>query len=145
MRATLESSEGLTAEQIKERLKEVLPDYRAALIARNEVVYAFKSGRLELDESIAQEFNLEIDLVWHTSPEAGAVCPECAAMEGHRTKLGTAFIPAPVDYEKTNKDGTVTEVHSDGWKPSMWNDYGKIPNAHVNCKCYFDEEPVRTA
>lgn len=145
MRATLESSEGLTAEQIKERLKEVLPDYRAALIARNEVVYAFKSGRLELDESIAQEFNLEIDLVWHTSPEAGAVCPECAAMEGHRTKLGTAFIPAPVDYEKTDKDGNVTEVHSDGWKPSMWNDYGKIPNAHVNCKCYFDEELVRTA
>lgn len=145
VRATLESSEGLTKEEIIERLKEAMPYSRAATIARNEVVYAFKSGRLELDESIAEQYQLKIDLVWHTSPEAGDVCPDCQAMEGKRTTLGTAFVPQSVDYEKTNKDGETVMVHSDGWKPSIWNDYGKIPNAHVNCKCYFDEEIVRTA
>ena len=61
MRSVLESSEGLTANEIKERLAESLPQGKAATIARNETVYAFKSGRLELDESIADEYHLEID------------------------------------------------------------------------------------
>lgn len=145
MRSTLESSEGLTKEEIIERLQEALPYNRAATIARNEVVYAFKSGRLELDQAIAEEYHLRIDLIWHTSPEAGAVCPDCAAMEGQHTPLGHAFTPEPTDYEEIGKDGEIKTVHSDGWKPSAWNDYGKIPNAHVNCKCYFDEQVVRTA
>ena len=145
MRSTLESSEGLTKEEIIERLQEALPYNRAATIARNEVVYAFKSGRLELDQGIAEEYHLRIDLIWHTSPEAGTVCPDCAAMEGKRTPLGHAFTPEPSDYEEIGKDGETKTVHSDGWKPSAWNDYGKIPNAHVNCKCYFDEQVVRTA
>ena len=145
MRSVLESGEDLTAEQIKQRLEQVIPDYRAATIARNEVVYAFKSGRLEQDEAIAEKYHLEIDLIWRTSPEAGEVCPECQAMDGQITKLGEAFTPQPIDYEKIDKDGNAYEFHSDGWTPSAWNDFGKIPNAHVNCKCYFDEKVVRTA
>lgn len=141
MRSTLENSEGLTANEIRERLLEALPDGRAATIARNETVYAFKAGRLELDERIANEYQLEIDLIWQTSPEAGPVCPLCAAMDGKTTRLGRAFTPQPASW--TGADGIVH--HSDGWEPSEWNDYGLIPNAHVNCKCYFDEKLVRTA
>lgn len=139
MRSVLETEENLTANQIRERLMLVLPEGKAATIARNEVVYAFKSGRLELDERIAEEYKLQIQLTWHTSPEAGPVCPLCEAMEGKTTMLGTPFTPVPVDVEK--KDGTVkTEV----WAASEWNDDGRIPNAHTNCKCYFDEKVIRT-
>ena len=141
MRATLESSEGLTAEEIKERLESVLPSGKAATIARNEVVYAFKSGRLEQDEAMAKEYGLKIDLIWRTSPEAGPVCPACAAMDGQITHLGEPFTPQPYEVEKD--DGSIVE-HS-GYKQSVWNDDGRIPNAHVNCKCYFDEKLVRTA
>lgn len=134
MRSVLETEEPLTAQQIKERLAQVLPTGKAATIARNETVYAFKSGRLELDESIAKKYDLPITLTWHTSPEAGEVCPACAAMEGKKTKLGTAFVPVPVQIEK--KDGTVV---TETWTPTEWNDDGRIPNAHTNCKCYFTE------
>lgn len=145
MRATLENSEGLTANEIKERLLQALPEGRAATIARNETVYAFKSGRLELDERMANEYSLVIDLEWKTSPEAGEVCPLCAAMDGQYTRLGKAFIPQEANWTTTNKAGEKIMHHSDGWEASQWNDYGKIPNAHVNCKCYFQEHIVRTA
>ena len=145
MRSVLESSEGLSADEIEERLAQVIPDQRAASIARNEVVYAFKSGRLEMDTSMAEEYHITFDLEWHTSPDAGEVCPECAAMEGQITPVGKAFTPQAVNYEKTYADGTVKEIHSEGWEISQWNDYGKIPNAHVNCHCYFDEVNFRRA
>ena len=145
MRSTLENSENLTANEIRERLLQAIPEGRAATIARNETVYAFKSGRLELDEKIANEYNLQIDLIWRTSPEAGEVCPLCKAMDGQITHLGKAFTPQPATWETYDKDGNAIEHHSDGWEPSAWNDYGLIPNAHVNCKCYFDEKLVRTA
>lgn len=145
MRSVLESSEGLTRAEIEQRLAEVIPDQRAATIARNEVVYAFKSGRLELDQGMAEEYNITFDLEWHTSPEAGEVCPLCAAMEGEITPVGKAFKPQEATWTTYNKDGDAIEHHSDGWEPSAWNDYGKIPNAHVNCKCYFDEVNFRRA
>lgn len=140
MRSVIESDEPLTAEEIRERLEQILPSGKAATIARNEVVYAFKSGRLELDEKIAKEYNLQIELTWRTSPEAGPVCPACAAMDGKKTTLGTPFTPVPVEVEQ--KDGT---TRTETWAPSEWNDQGCIPNAHTNCKCYFDETLIRTA
>lgn len=144
MRATLESSEGLTAEEIKERLSEVLPKGKAATIARNETVFAFKSGRLELDQGIADKYNLQVELVWRTSPEAGPVCPACAAMDGKVTKLGKPFTPQAATVEKVDKDGNIIQERV-SWEPSSWNDYGLVPNAHTNCKCYFDEQIVRKA
>ena len=66
-------------------------------------------------------------------------------MEGQITPVGKAFTPQAVNYEKTYADGTVKEIHSEGWEISQWNDYGKIPNAHVNCHCYFDEVNFRRA
>lgn len=140
MRSVLETEEPLTASEIQERLAQVIPSGKAATIARNETVYAFKSGRLELDESIAQKYNLQIELTWRTSPEGGPVCPVCAAMDGQKTTLGKAFTPEQVEVEL--KDG---ETRIETWTPSEWNDQGCIPNAHTNCKCYFDETLVRTA
>ena len=143
MRATLENTEGLTAGEIQRRLERVLPEGRAATIARNETVYAFKSGRLELDENLAKEFNLQIDLVWHTSPDAGGspVCSLCEAMEGERIHLGGAFTPKEAIVGHT-KDG---DPIYGKWEQTTWNDFGKMPNAHANCRCFFDEEIVRTA
>ena len=49
-------------------------------------------------------------------------------MEGQKIDLGKAF----ADSVET-EDGVVS------WEHSFWNDNGKIPDAHVNCRCYFDE------
>ena len=124
---TLAGAEDLSASEIATRLAEVLPREKAELIARNETLYAIRSGRLEQDESIAKKYNLHVKLVWRTSHD-GAVCPVCAAMEGTTIDLGEAF-PDNVETE----DGVVS------WEHSSWNDSGKIPDAHPNCRCYFDE------
>lgn len=124
---TLASSESLTANEIKQRLQEVMPRARAEMIARNETVYAIKSGRLEQDEKLAEKYGLKVKLVWRTSQDS-KVCPICAAMEGETVDLGKAFTDS-VDTD----DGTVS------WEHNSWNDNGRIPDAHVNCRCYFDE------
>ena len=128
MNEVLATSEGLTANQIKKRLAEVLPASRAEMIARNETVYAIKSGRLEQDEQLAEKYNLQVKLVWRTSHD-NKVCPVCAAMDGKEATLGQAF----VDMVET-ADGELLS-----WEHSQWNDNGTIPDAHVNCRCYFDE------
>ena len=128
MNEVLAMSEGLTASEIKQRLAEVLPTSRAELIARNETVYAIKSGRIEQDEQLAQKYGLRVKLVWRTSGDS-KVCPVCAAMEGKTTTLGDAF----QDTVET-EDGEVVS-----WDHSTWNDSGRIPDAHPNCRCYFDE------
>lgn len=146
MRAVLESSEALTAEQIKERLKEALPDGKAATIARNEVVYAFKSGRLELDERTAERFSLKLELTWHATKDS-TTCDTCAAMDGQKTILGGKYaesvtIPAGTTLLNGN---TIDETRTFAWAQDQWNDDGRIPNAHVNCRCYFDEQIITEA
>lgn len=121
----LNSSEGMTANQIKEKLSEVLPESRAELIARNETVYAIKSGRLEQDQELANKYGLKLDLVWRTSNDS-KVCDVCAAMDGQVVSLGDAFTAVET------QDGQT-------WDATSWNDYGKIPDAHPNCRCYFSE------
>ena len=124
---TLLGTEALSANEIEKRLKEVMPKARAEMIARNETVYAIKSGRLEQDEELARKYDLHVKLVWRTS-EDGNVCSVCQAMDGQKIDLGKAF----ADSVET-EDGVVS------WEHSFWNDNGKIPDAHVNCRCYFDE------
>lgn len=121
----LTSSEGMTANEIKQKLAEVLPESRAELIARNETVYAIKSGRLEQDQDIANKYGLKMKLVWRTSHDAN-VCDLCAAMDGQEVTLGDAFTAVETEDGQT-------------WEPNSWNDHGMIPDAHVNCRCYFDE------
>lgn len=124
---TLAGAEDLTANEITQRLSEVMPREKAELIARNETLYAIRSGRLEQDESLAEKYGLHVQLVWRTSGDAN-VCPICKAMEGTRVDLGKAF-PDMIETE----DGVVS------WEHSSWNDSGRITSAHVNCRCYWDE------
>ena len=124
----LAGSEALSASEIKTKLSEVMPRAKAELIARNETVYAIKSGRLEQDEKLAEKYGLKVNLVWRTSHD-NKVCPVCAAMDGETVSLGDAF----ADTIKT-ADGEVV-----GWEHNSWNDNGRIPDAHPNCRCYFDE------
>ena len=125
----LEGSEALSASELKTQLAQVLPREKAELIARNETVYAIKSGRLEQDESLAQKYGFNVRLVWRTSGDSD-VCPVCEAMAGTTVELGKAFS----DTVKT-EDGEVVS-----WEHNSWNDNGRIPDAHPNCRCYFDEE-----
>ena len=131
MNEVLLSEETLSASEIASRLSDVMPRSRAELIARNETVYAIKSGRLEQDEKLAEKYGLQVKLVWRTSHDS-KVCPICAAMDGQTVDLGKAFS----DVVKT-EDGEVL-----AWEHNSWNDSGKIPDAHVNCRCYCDEELV---
>lgn len=123
----LNNSEGLSAGEIQHRLREVLPTWQARRIARNETVYAFKSGRLDEDKSLSSKYGIKVRLIWRTSEDQD-VCPVCAAMNGKTTSLGEAFV-----------DRVETEDGVMAWEHSFWNDNGQVPDAHVNCRCYFDE------
>lgn len=122
MNEVLLSEETLSASEIASRLSDVMPRSRAELIARNETVYAIKSGRLEQDEKLAEKYGLQVKLVWRTSHDS-KVCPICAAMDGETVDLGKAFS----DVVKS-EDGEIV-----AWEHNSWNDNGKIPDAHVNC------------
>ena len=153
MRSVLETSEPMTANQIKAKLAEVIPEGRAATIARNETVYAFKSGSLDLDQSIADRYKLTLELTWHARKD-GTTCDTCAAMDGQKTILGQKYVesvhlpegtklingktvgeaPAGAD-EEEKKLYTGTDTFA--WTQDQWNDGGTIPNAHVNCRCFY--------
>lgn len=126
---TLAGAEGLTANEIRQRLAEAMPVERAELIARNETLYAIRSGRLEQDEALAEKYGLNVRLVWRTSGDSD-VCDICAAMEGQTVELGKAF----------NDTVKLADGETATWEQSTWNDNGRIPDAHPNCRCYFDEE-----
>lgn len=121
------NSEQWPANKLQQVLEESVPKARAELIARNETVYAVKSGRLETDKYIEQNFGVGIDLIWRISDSSA--CDVCKAMNGKRVKCGEAF----PDHEEF--DG-----HEVYWEHSEWNDGGQTPSAHPNCRCYFDEE-----
>lgn len=147
---TLLSETPLTANEIAERLSEVMPKSRAELIARNETLYAIRSGRLEQDERLSEKYGMQIKLVWRTSHD-NKVCPICAGMDGESVTLGKAFSDSFVAgdrltkqqldfYKEQGQDIKPTDTLS--WAQDSWNDSGKICSAHVNCRCYWDEELV---
>lgn len=127
----LDGSETLSANELEARLAEFMPRTRAELIARNETLYAIRSGRLEQDEALAEKYGLNVRLVWRTSGDS-KVCPVCAAMEGKTVALGRPF-----DNEVTTEEGEVIT-----WDRNSWNDNGRIPSSHVSCRCWVDEELV---
>lgn len=142
VKETLAGSESLSASEIKTRLAEVLPRSKAECIARNETVYAIKSGRLEQDEALAEKYGLNVKLVWRTSQDKD-VCPICAGMAGQEIDLGKAYKDTFVAGERlTQEQLKEYKLNTDdilSWEQSSWNDSGRIPDAHVNCRCYFDE------
>lgn len=127
MNDVLANSAGMTASEIRRELRAVMPTWQAERIARTETVYAFKSGRLDEDEKLSDKYNLNMKLVWRARHDA-RTCPVCAAMDGSVVDVGDAF-----EHIKETADGTIA------WEPSVWNDDGKIPAPHPNCRCYFDE------
>lgn len=124
-------NKGLSANEIKRKLSDVMPTARAETIARNETVYAFRAGHLENDKYLAQKYNLKLRKIWRISDEGA--CDICKAMDGKTVSLDEAF-PDSV----TDKDG-----YQYSWEHSSWNDDGEIPSAHVNCHCRFETEVIR--
>lgn len=155
VRATLENSEGLTANEIRKRLEAVLPSGRASTIARNETIYAFRAGRLEQSLKIAQDNDLKMGVRWVCQHD-DKTCDICAALDGQTTMLGEAF-PQSVHYEDGHvlpngrivgmPPATATEeerkqytyTNNFGWTQDMWSDYGVLSHCHVNCRCTFSE------
>lgn len=123
------AEESWSASEIKKELAKSIPRDRAELIARNETVYAVKAGRIETDKYIEDNYGVKIGLVWKISDDGA--CDVCKAMDGTVVKCGEAF-PDHAEYEGIEHY----------WEHSSWNDGGQCPNAHVNCRCYFDEEII---
>ena len=140
MNEVLANSAGKSAGEIRKALKEVMPTWQAERIARTETVYAFKSGRLDEDQKINDKYNLQMKLVWRARHD-GASCDVCASMDGQEVGVGEAFtdsITMPAGTRLAN--GKVLDEDTPiSWVPSFWNDDGKIPAPHPNCRCYFDE------
>lgn len=157
MTAVLNNAEELTANEIRKRLEEIVPKQRAAMIARNETVYAFRSGRLEADKDMADRYGFasELKLVWRCTKD-GNTCDVCAAMDGQTTTIGRAYndqielmrgtiLPngrrvgiAPEGASK-EEAAQYTGTTTFAFRHDFWNDQGEVPSAHVNCRCYFDE------
>ena len=127
MNEVLENSAGMSAGEIRKALREAMPTWQAERIARTETVYAFKSGRLDEDETLNRRHNLNLKLVWRARHDS-KTCDVCAAMDGETVEVGDAF-----EHIKETEDGTIA------WTPNEWNDDGRIPQPHPNCRCYFDE------
>lgn len=127
MDEVLASSVGKSAGEIRKALRAAMPTWQAERIARTETVYAFKSGRLDEDQKLADKYDLNVKLVWRSRHDP-KTCAVCAAMDGEVVEVGDAFA-----HLKETSDGVV------GWEPSVWNDDGRIPQPHPNCRCYFDE------
>jgi hypothetical protein len=146
MRTVLENTRELTAREIEEKLREAIPRYRAAMIARTETNYAFKSVQVDDTLEIEQRAQMKFDFIWHCSHDR-ITCDVCAAMDGQRTPAGRAYehilelnTEKQLVNGKTLDAGTIIE-----WLPSEWNDQGKIPQPHPNCRCYFDIVPHEEA
>lgn len=123
--------QGLSASDIKRELQQVMPKARAATIARNETVYAFRAGTLENAKYLGDEYGLKLRKIWRCHHDA-RTCPICEAMDGQVVSLTSAF-PDGAD----GKDGIRYS-----FEQNSWNDDGQIPSAHVNCRCWFELEVV---
>lgn len=138
--------EGVTASQLRSQLSEVLPRHRAEMIARNETVHAFRAGRLATDDDLASRFNLKIAKTWRCTND-NTTCPICRAMDGQTVSLRDAFTDEITVDAKLQKRlaeyGQKVDVGDVlAYNHTHWNNNGEIPNAHVNCRCSFDEEVV---
>lgn len=119
-------TENLSASELRKALMAALPRSRAEVIARNEIHHSINAGRLVLDQNIAGTYGLNVYQRWHANPGA---CEVCAAYNGETVKIGEAF-PDHV-FDEDDRQLSIT--------PDVYNDYGKTPSAHVNCRCTYDE------
>lgn len=125
--------EGWTQEEIRNELMESgLPKARAETIARSETVHAFRTAGIDSTQTLADEYGLKVNLVWRIADDGA--CDVCKAMNGKKVPIGKEFPDHGIF--KTD-DGEEVMV---GWEHSYYNDYGREPNAHPNCRCYFTTE-----
>lgn len=122
----------MTAKQIADEVYKALPRSRAESIARNETHYAFNAGRYAEDDQIQQKYGIKIELIWSAHMD-GTTCDVCRAMDGKVVNLGESF----PDHAMLD-DGT--DAH---FEHSEYNDSGRQPNAHPNCRCTFKERIVK--
>ena len=145
MRAVLENTRALTANEIERKLMEAIPRYRAAMIARTETNYAFKSVQIDDYREWERQLGVKFEATWRCSHDR-ITCDVCAAMDGQKTTIGEAYNHI-IELEeakqlvngKTLDAGTIIE-----WEPSQWNDNGLIPQPHPNCRCYFEVNRIKT-
>lgn len=123
---------GYTAQQIETELAKVMPRARAAMIARNETVYAFRAAGLENAKNIAREYDLKMEKIWHCHFD-DRTCEICKAMDGQVVGLDESF-PNEID----GTDGVQY-----GWKRDKWNDNGEVSSAHPRCRCYIQYKVIR--
>lgn len=123
---------GYTANQIETELAKVMPRARAAMIARNETVYAFRAAGLENSKNLAKKYDLKMNKIWHCHFD-DRTCAICKAMDGQVVGLEESF-PNEID-------GTDGEQY--GWKRDKWNDNGEVSSAHPRCRCYIQYKVIR--
>lgn len=123
---------GYTANQIETELAKVMPRARAAMIARNETVYAFRAAGLENAKNMAKKYDLKMNKIWHCHFD-DRTCPICKAMDGQVVGLEESF-PNEID----GTDGVQY-----GWKRDKWNDNGEVSSAHPRCRCYIQYKVIR--
>ena len=143
MDEVLANSVGLSASEIRRELRAVMPTWQAERIARTETVYAYKSGRLDEDERVNKTYGLDMKLVWRARHDL-KTCNVCAAMDGQVVEIGDAYrdelvVPAGTHMINMKPGETLDDDLQISWVPSYWNDDGRIPSPHPNCRCYFDE------
>lgn len=131
----LSSDEAMTQEQLRKKLTEAITKgvsddallqkliNRAATIARNETVYAFRAGSYDNDVYMSDKYGLELEYEWSAHLD-NKTCPICRELNGKKVKLGDAF---PNQFEIDGKDYAYDQ--------NEWNDDGRIAQAHVNCRC----------
>lgn len=123
--------QSLSANEIKRELQAVMPKARAATIARNETVYAFRAGTLENARFLSEKYALKLKKTWRCHHD-DRTCEICKAMDGQTVELDSAF--------PDGADGADGIRYS--FEQNSWNDDGQIPSAHVNCRCWFELEVV---
>lgn len=121
-------AEDWSAAKLRKALQEVMPRFNAELIARTETHHAINAGRMAGDEDLAKTYGLRIMLRWNAHIDS-TTCDYCREMNGTKVPLGEAF----PDHVFTHDGEQAT------CDPTIYNDFGKVPAAHPNCRCTFDE------
>lgn len=129
--------ENWSAKQIRAALEVVMPRARAEMIARSETHHVINSGRMAMDDEIAKNYGLNILIEWNAHIDKDT-CDYCREMDGHKEPLGEAF-PDHVYVTKINPKTGEEVVKQVTVDPSIYNDFGKTPDAHPNCRCTFNE------
>ena len=129
--------ENWSAKQIRAALEVVMPRARAEMIARNETHHVINTGRMAMDEEIAQNYGLSIFVEWNAHIDS-RTCAYCREMDGTKVPLGEAF-PDHVHVEEIDEETGEVIIKQVTVDPSIYNDFGKSPNAHVGCRCTFNE------